>query len=151
MQCFKWALVLIPVILACSFSTDSVCRRSGIKGYVYLETGNRMPSPDAPLPVSKGIKTTLYIYTLTNISEVERDGVSAFYKNISTRFVKEVNTGNDGYFKLKLKPGLYSLFVRKADLYYSSQFDEKNNIHPVEVKPGQMTDVVFKVNYSAVY
>ena len=151
MKRYQWALVVVITVLVCSFSADSLCRRSGIRGHVYIESGNRMPSPEEPVSASKGLKTTLYIYALTNISDVDREGITAFYKSISTRFVKKVKTGNDGAFKVKLKPGLYSLFMRKGDLYYSSQFDEKNNIHPVEVMPGNMTEVVFKANYSAIY
>ena len=30
-------------------------------------------------------------------------------------------------------------------------FDEKNNIHPVEVVKGKITEDDFKVNYNAVY
>lgn len=151
MQHSKWLLAMVLVTLVCSFSTDQFCRRSGIRGHVYLESGNRMPTPEAPIPASKGIKTTLYVYALTNIGDAEREGTSAFYKSISTKLVKKVDTDEDGSFKVKLKPGTYSLFIGKDQLFYSSQFDEKNNIHPVEVKPGRMTDVVFKANYNAVY
>lgn len=127
------------------------CHRSGIKGHVYLVRGNQMPSPDRPQAAPSGLKTTLYVYRLTNINEVDRDGVSAFYKKISTELVKEVRTDSKGSFKVKLKPGIYSLFVKKGDLFYSNLFDEKNNIYPVEVKPGKMEEVVFKASYDAVY
>lgn len=138
--------------LICSFSTaPNFCRKSGIKGHVYLVRGNQMPSPDQPASTPPGFKTTLYIFELTNISQVSREGASAFYKNIQTRLVKEVVTDDQGAFKVKLKPGLYSLFVKKGDLFYSSQFDEKNNIHPVEVKSKTMTEANFSANYDAVY
>jgi hypothetical protein len=143
--------LLAIVILMLSFSKDYSCFRAGIKGHVYLEAGNRMPTIGEPLPEPRGIKTSLYIYELTNINDVQRDGQSAFYHSINTSLVKEVETDDKGYFRVKLKPGNYSLFVKKGDRFYSSQFDEKNNIHPVQVKPGKMTRVVFKANYGAVY
>ena len=93
----------------------------------------------------------LYIYRLTNINEVSREGNSPFYRSISTEPVKQVQTDENGYFKIKLKPGFYSLFVKKGELFYSSQFDEKNNIHPIEVKKGNTTEVVFRTNYDALY
>lgn len=133
-----------------SFAPD-FCRRSGIKGHVYLVTGNQMPSPDVPRSSPKGTKTTVYIYELTNISQVSREGVSAFYRAISTKPVREVQTADDGSFSVKLKPGKYSLFVKKGDLFYSSVFDSGNNIHPVEVVKGKMTEDNFQVNYNAVY
>ena len=151
MKFVQLSLAVLVLFSTTSFSPEYNCRRSGIKGQVYYESGNRMPSPDMPLPAPKPIQTTVYIYELTNITDVEREGVSSFYKHINTAPVKQVQTDNKGRFKVKLKPGSYSLFVKKGDLYYSSQFDEKNNIHPVEVKPGNMTGVSFKANYDAVY
>src|SRR5687767_733145 len=145
--------IIISAIILTSFSPAEqlLCRHTGIKGHVYLVTGNQMPSPDQqPLP-PKGVKTMLYIFSLTNINEVNREGNSAFYKSISSGLVKQVETDENGYFKTKLKAGLYSLFVKKGDLFYSGQFDEKNNIHPVEVRKGKTTEVVFRANYDALY
>jgi hypothetical protein len=145
--------VIISAILLTPFSPAELllCRHTGIKGHVYLVTGNQMPSPDQMPSQPKGIKTTLYIYSLTNINEVSREGNSPFFKSISTEPVKEVQTDENGFFKIKLKPGVYSLFVKKGALFYSSQFDEKNNIHPIEVKKGNTTEVVFRANYDALY
>ena len=153
MKTHSFYLVITLAILLTSFSSPvlHVCGGTGIKRQVYLVSGNQMPSPDrAPTP-PKGIKTTLYIYELTNIKDVNRVGVSAFYKSIPGEPVKEIEADEKGYFKIKLKPGIYSLFVKKGDLFYSSQFDEKNNIHPVEVRKGRVTEVDFKANYDAVY
>lgn len=148
----KTALVVLTLsIVILSFQTfeTDYCGR-GLKGYVYWVSGNQMPSPDEPRPKPQGMKTTLYIYELTNIKDVVRKDQSAFYSKISTPLVKEVETNDKGHFRVKLKPGMYSLFVKKDDLFYSSQFDDKNNIHPVEIKRG-MTDIIFNVNYNAAY
>lgn len=125
------------------------CRRSGIKGRVLLVTGNQMPSPGEPRPAPKGIKTTVYIYELTNTGQVTKSG--AFYSAISTKPVKQVETADDGSFKVKLKPGQYSLFVKKGALFYSNIFDAENNIHPVTVAKGVMTEEEFRVDYDAAY
>jgi hypothetical protein len=144
---------LLPLICLSLLSARPVdnqfCRRQGIQGHVYLVTGNQMPSPDRPPSKPAGMKTTLYIYELTNNSQVTREG--AFYSSISTRMVKQVMTDDNGYFKVKLKPGRYSLFVKKGELFYSSVFDDKNNIHPVEVRKGEWTEEDFRANYDAVY
>jgi hypothetical protein len=144
-------VVLILSISLLSFRTEETgyCGR-GLKGYVYWVSGNQMPSPEEPPSKPKGMKTTLYIYELTNIKDVVRKEQSAFYTSISTSLVKEVETNDKGHFRVKLKPGMYSLFVKKDNLFYSSQFDDKNNIHPVEIKRG-MTDIIFNVNYGATY
>lgn len=152
MKSSYWVLVFLSAIIISSFSANPYfCRKTGIKGHVYLVRGNQMPSPDRPASAPAGVKTTLYVYELTNISQVNREGVSAFYNAVNTRLVKEIQTDDQGAFSVKLKPGHYSLFVKKGSLFYSSQFDEKNNIHPVEVKSRSMTEVTFQANYDAVY
>ncbi|MEJ8842433.1 hypothetical protein WG954_08560 [Lacibacter sp. H375] len=145
-----FAAVLSFIVLS-SFSLSSTAcfRKQGVKGHVLRIRGNQMPSPD--LPVSQGIafKTTLYVYELTNRSQVtERNG---FYTMVSTKLVKQLETNEDGSFKLKLKPGKYSLFIKKGDLFYANLFDSDNNIFPVEVKKGEWTEVDFKADYDAVY
>ena len=148
----QWiALILVAMIASSFIESNAFCRKTGLKGHVYLVAGNQMPSPDQPPAAPKGIQTNLYIFELTNISQVSREGMSAFYKGVSTRLVREVATNADGSFSVKLKPGWYSLFVKKGELFYSSQFDEKNNIHPVEVKSKQVAEVTFQANYDAVY
>ncbi len=140
----------LAALMAFSGKDDLTCGR-GIKGYVYRVSGNQMPSPDEPRAKPKGMKTTLYIYELTNIKDVIRQANSPFYSSLSTRLVKAVETNDKGFFRVKLKPGTYSLFVKKDNVFFSSIFDDKNNIHPVEVKAGAMTDIVFNVNYDATY
>ncbi|HTD94529.1 MAG TPA: hypothetical protein VK644_11975 [Chitinophagaceae bacterium] len=153
MKHWIFILTVVGLVVLTSFSRDSAvnCHRTGIKGHVYMVRGNQMPSPDQAPSSPRGMKTTLYVYRLTNINEVSREGVSSFYKNISTELVREIKTDEKGSFSAKLKPGVYSLFIKKGDLYYANLFDGKNNIYPVEVKPGKMEVVDFKANYDAVY
>jgi hypothetical protein len=150
----KTALILSAFIIVAmsSFrpSDTDFCRRQGLKGHVYLVRGNQMPSPDAPPSPGKGFKTILYIYELTNASQAGQQQ-GAYYTSISTKLVKEVKTDESGYFKVKLKPGRYSLFVKKGELFYSNIFDGQNNIHPIEVKKGEWTEEDFKADYDAVY
>ncbi|MBL7739162.1 MAG: hypothetical protein JNK14_08075 [Chitinophagaceae bacterium] len=130
---------------------DTECfRKQGIKGHVYLVKGNQMPSPDVPPSPGRGFATTLYIYELTHNSQTTIQN-GAFYTSVATKLVKEIQTAEDGSFKVKLKPGKYSLFVKKGDLFYSNVFDGNNNIHPVEVKKGEWAEEDFKADYDAVY
>lgn len=126
-------------------------KKQGLEGYVYRISGNQMPSPDRPASKPKGIKTALYIYELTNLSQVSREDHSAFYSAIQTRFVKEIETDSSGYFKTYLPAGRYSLFAKKDSLFYANWFDGDNNIAPVVVLPKKITKVEFKIDYDAYY
>lgn len=127
------------------------CKRQGIEGHVLLVTGNQMPSPDRPPSAGRGIKTTVYIYELTNMSQVSRVGQSALYSAINSKLVKKIVTRENGYFKVKLSPGKYSLFLQKDTLFYANRFDGENNIGPVEVEKKKMTKVELKADWDAVY
>ena len=127
--------------------------RQGIEGTVYRIGGNHMPDPHHPAGPPAAVRSTIYVFELTNISQVRRQGTSPYYTAIGTRFVKKADTDDKGHFQIGLPPGSYSLFTRKGDLYYASRMDEKNNIAPVEVLPGKVTPVECRVesDHKAVY
>lgn len=147
-----WAMPVLALgLMVLTTSGDAGCSRSGIKGHVYIITGNQMPSPDRPPSAPRGMQTNLYVYALTNASQVTRVGNTAFYSQINTPLIATVKTDANGAFTVKLPPGSYSLFVKKGDNFYANLFDGDNNIYPVEVVNGQMTEVEFKADYDAVY
>jgi hypothetical protein len=123
--------------------TDTI--HQGIKGTVYRVGGNRMPDPHHPAGPPTTTRSTVYIFELTNISQVHRQGSTPYYTSISTRLAGKTDTDDKGFFQIGLPPGAYSLFTRKGDLYYASRMDEKNNIAPVEVLPGKVTPVECRV------
>jgi hypothetical protein len=125
--------------------------QQGIEGYVYRLSGNQMPSPGAKAVPRKGIKTFLYIYLLTHLDQVDRQGQSAFYRSVKTKFITRVETDSNGYFKINLDPGRYSLFSKKDALFFANWFDKDNSISPVEVFPEKFSKVEFTVDYDAVY
>jgi hypothetical protein len=138
----------IPILLISAFGQS---KKTGIEGYIFRISGNRMPSPDAKLSPPKGIKTVLYIYQLTGISQATKVGESAFYSNISTKLVQTVTSGDNGYFFVSLPPGEYSLFTKKDALFYANNFDGDNHIAPVKVVPHKVNQVNVNIDYDAVY
>ncbi|GAA4435102.1 hypothetical protein GCM10023188_26810 [Pontibacter saemangeumensis] len=122
----------------------------GIAGKVLWQSGNQMPSPDAPPSKGKGVQRTVYVYQLTNGAQASTtDGV--FHTNIQTDLVTQVQTDANGNFAVSLKPGRYSLFTKEEKGLYANLFDGENNIYPVEVEEGQVTSVEFLINYEASY
>jgi hypothetical protein len=137
----------LPVLL---FPVKQV-RKTGIEGYIFKVSGNRMPSPDVKLSPPRGIPATLYVYELTNLSQLTRVGETAFYSDIRTRLVKTTLSDASGYFFVSLPPGQYSLFTKKDALFYANYFDGQNNVAPVKVSPGRVTQVNVNVDYDATY
>ncbi|MGN6294910.1 MAG: hypothetical protein ACTHMV_19320 [Chitinophagaceae bacterium] len=147
-----WVIPAIILGLASlTASNEAGCSRTGIKGHVYLVKGNQMPSPDRKPSTPAGLETELYVYALTSIDQVKRVGITAFYSEVNTSLITTAKTDASGAFSVKLPPGTYSLFIKKGENYYANLFDDKNNIFPVEVVQGKMTEVEFKADYDAVY
>lgn len=140
------------IVTGCSsFIYGIFCKREGIEGYVYKVSGNQMPSPDIKRPAPKGIKTTIYIYELTNIKQVKSDNRSSLYSAISSKLVKTIESNSKGYFKASLPAGKYSVFTKEGDLFYANLFDQDNNIAPVEVLRKKRTKIEIKMDHGAVY
>ena len=145
------SILLLAFSMTLFMSTYCQGKKTGIEGYIFRISGNRMPSPDAKLSPPKGIKAVLYVYQLTGLNQVTRQGESAFYTSIGTKLVQTVNSDENGYFFLSLPPGEYSLFTKKDALFYANNFDSENHIAPVKVTPHKVTQVNVNIDYDAVY
>jgi len=144
-------LLLVFSMTFLLLSTYGQGKKTGIEGYIFRISGNRMPSPDAKLSPPKGIKAVLYVYQLTGLGQVTKQGESAFYSSIATKLVQTVTSDDKGYFFLSLPPGEYSLFTKKDALFYANNFDSDNHIAPVKVVPHKVTQVNVNIDYDAVY
>jgi hypothetical protein len=144
---------LSAVFMACSSSkkANSSMITQGITGYITEATGNQMPMKDAPLPVGKGILTTVFIYEPTNINQVSRTGTSPVYTAISTKLVASAETDSTGAFTVDLPTGSYSLFIKQGKQFYANLFDVKNNIALFTVEEGKLTRADLKVSSKASY
>jgi hypothetical protein len=142
------------IIISCSslqVKKSTPLINQGVEGYIYFISGNQMPSPNRKPSSPKGIKTTLYIYQLTNINQLTRQGQSVFYTAVHTKLITKVESDTTGYFKVQLASGSYSLFTKKEALFYASIFDKDNNIAPVQVFAGKITKAEVRIDYDATY
>jgi hypothetical protein len=143
--------LLILVLVISSFTTRCFRKKQGVKGTVFVVTGNQMPSPDVPIGEPKAHQTTLYFFEKTNLQQVDRQNSSSFYTAVHSKFIKEIRTNANGRFKIRLEPGEYSVFTKKGDLYYANIFDQDNTIAPVKVVAGKFSEIIIKVDHQAVY
>jgi hypothetical protein len=141
----------ILIHMSCSPQKKVQSPAEGITGYVYKVSGNQMPMKDAVSEPGKGIKTTIYIYVLTNISQVQRVGVSPFYTSIHSKLVTTVTSDSTGAFTVGLAAGSYSLFTKYDDRFYANMYDGNNNIAPIVVEKGKLTKTKIIMDAEAVY
>ena len=123
----------------------------GIDGYILEEKGNRMPSPDRPLSAPKGLKTQVFFYPVTDITQLTQLTTPGLYQVISTPPQATTTTDSTGYFSVSLPPGTYSIFVKYGEGFYANWFNEKNQVSPVEVLAHKVTTVKLIVSAGASY
>lgn len=120
----------------------------GVKGQLYWVTGNQMPGPEREQIPRQGIAREIYVFELTNRSDVEEE--DGFYK-VHTRLVKRVFSKPNGTFTIRLEPGRYSVFVKENKGLWANLLDSENIISPVTVTRGSYVWITISIDYSAAY
>ena len=140
---FARFLILLIFISNCQSIRPN--KGQGISGQVLWAEGNQMP-PNNGLTFS-GIKRTLYVFELTDLSQV--DGEPPLFDLVKTKLLTTLKTDSKGRFKQSLEPGMYSIFVKEKTKYYANQFNTQGLIQSFEIKSGQWGTLTIKVNYTA--
>jgi len=130
-------------------SITSFAQKQGLHGQVFWVSGNQMPGPEAILSPNQGAVREVLVYELTSINDVTQ--VGPFFRDVKTKMVATIQSKPDGTFKLKLEPGVYSIFTKEKNGLYANLFDEKNNINPVIIKAGQYAWKTITIDYDAAY
>lgn len=123
--------------------------QQGITGKVVWASGNQMPGPGRTNKPVEGIQREIHIYKPTTIQQTKR--ANGFYTELQTELVAKVQSNEDGTFTAKLPPGEYSVFSKESQGLFANIFDAQGRIHIVEVKPGNFTEMTFRIDYEAAY
>jgi hypothetical protein len=152
-QVFRLFYLLLLVAGCCTTKSQTTVNnmQQGIKGQVLELSGNQMPGPGKVNDPGKPLKTTVYVYEATNLSQVERQNEEPMYTAIRSRFVKSFESDKDGFFVTELPPGTYSIFTKVDGKFFANTFDGKGIIAPVEVEQNKITGVNIIINAKAAY
>ena len=144
----KKVKVITPKVVETVASNETI--NQGICGSIVWKSGNLMPSPDHEVPKPKGVQRELFVYEVTNTQQATLQ--NGFYKAIVTNLIKSVKSDAEGKFCLELPEGRYSLFVKEGEKgLYANQLDGDGNIFPVKVTKGNLSMIVFTIDYKANY
>ena len=139
--------ILLSFLYACSVSRP-VSR--GIRGQVRWFEGDLMPGIGKEPVEGIPVKREIYFYRATRISQTEmHDGV--FYQDIRTKRIKKISTDKNGNFTVRLDPGRYSVFTKEPQGLFANRFSGDGFINPVEVREGEVSEIVIRIDYQAAY
>jgi hypothetical protein len=138
-------VLLSAVLFSCSSAKVLVA------GKVQRIMGNQMPSPDLANEEPGGFCTTVYFFEPTLVNMGLPTGEQGVFMMTDKKLVAKVLAEKDGSFKLKLKPGKYSVLLGKDGKYYSNISDLEGLINPIEINKSSKKPLVLKADWGAIY
>jgi hypothetical protein len=139
-------------ISGCGSSKQAIAtdRNQGLQGTVYGVMGNQMPMKGAIQSGGKGVAVTVLIFAITNQSQTSESSNTGYYSTVNTQELARVKTNKEGYFKIALPIGKYSLFIKTDKGFYANLRDQFNNLAAFEVVAGEYTNVKLTLQNGAV-
>ena len=122
-----------------------------VTGKVKRLMGNQMPSPDVVNEEPGGFSTTVYFFAPTLMSMGMPTGEQGVFLMTDKKLVAQSLAEKDGSFKLKLKPGKYSVLLGKDGQFYSNISSLDGLINPVEINKNIKKPIVLKADWGAIY
>jgi len=96
-----------------------------------------------------GVSKMVYFYELTSIKDASF-GETGFVYNIATEVIDSVSSDKNGNFFKELPAGIYSIFIKEVERYYS-KLDDKDYFTPVTVSPDATKSITLEIDYKASY
>jgi hypothetical protein len=127
---------------------DQVTISQGAWGNVWFWEGDFMPVGWGKItPMVRMV----YVYSLTNLSDVDQVPYSPFYRAIHSTAIDSVLSNATGFFQFRLDTGRYSFFIKEDSLFYANGYDGYGNILPATIKKDSLTKVQIDITYSATF
>ncbi len=140
-----WILVNPPTII-------KIQKLSGIViGQVTFVEGNMMPSPDGPKAGGRPVRRQIGIFRLTSFRQTKPGVRTGFFAAMGSRPLLTTWSAKDGTYRLRLKPGTYTVCVREGGQWYANLSDHLGQINPVLVQHDSTTHHDLMINYKAIY
>ncbi|MDF2157201.1 carboxypeptidase regulatory-like domain-containing protein [Algoriphagus sp. CAU 1675] len=155
MKQFLFLLPIMGALLTFTQCKPSQQKGEGISGQVTWLEGNQMPRISEEgretevNPKGIPIQRLVRVYPLTNFKDAKLE--NGLFQSIASEPIQEVETDQEGRFKISLAPGTYSLFTVEEEGLFANMFDAQGNIQPIIVKKGEWTLLDIVINYKAYY
>jgi hypothetical protein len=137
-------LFLAPILMG--FCVQS----QGVKGLVLLEKEANMPLKGGSKRSGTPISTMVFVYESASINQLT-DQQGHFTKGLNAKLIKQVRSGVDGTFKLKLKPGKYTILLGYKEGLYIPFFSGMNGVAHIEVIKHQFQEIDLSIAASSIF
>ena len=150
MKLMKVYSLVVMAIVFLGIGVDAFSQHQGIKGQVFWLSGNQMPGPHTETAPTLGIQREVVIFKLTTLQDTNQED-APFFSDVKTELVTKVQSKKDGSFKVKLPPGVYSIFIQETKGLFANTFTANGEINRIEVEPKKYAWISITVDYEAAF
>ena len=122
-----------------------------VNGKVLRIMGNQMPSPDVKNEEPAGFAASVFFFEPTLMNMGQPTGEQGLFLMTNKKLVAKVLCEKDGGFKLKIKPGKYSVLLGKDGQFYSNISSLDGLINPIDINKKDNKPLVLRADWGAIY
>lgn len=137
-------LLLAPILMGFCIQSQ------GIKGLILLEKEATMPLKGGSKRSGMPISAMVFVYESATVSQLI-DQQGHFAKGLNAKLIKQARSGVDGTFKLKLKPGKYTILLGYNEGMYIPYFSGMDGVAHIEVKKHQFQEIDLSIPASSIF
>jgi hypothetical protein len=125
---FRGALFLLFIPFLMAFCIPF----QGIKGRVWIQADTNMPLKDGPRQLGSPYSTSIFVYESATIDQLIGQQEN-FATKLNANLVKQIKSNREGRFKLKLRPGNYTIVLGYKEGIYIPFFSGSRGVAQFEV------------------
>ncbi len=146
----KFRKLPILLVLFAPLLMGFCIRQQGVKGSVLIEKDAAMPLKGKSKHTGSPFSTIVYVYSAANTNQlIGQQGNWA--KGIQAKLIKQVQADKNGQFKIRLRPGKYTLVLKYKDGSYIPFFSGINGVAHIEVEKYQFQEIDLTIIDSSVF
>ncbi len=132
---------IILTFFACA-NTRASQEKANFTGHIFEHRFNSMPMVDKPSSKGVPLSTTLYIYEPTRTNQIDDNlSGSPIVSEIKSRFVDSVHSDQTGKFRMYIKPGKYSVFIKYKNGYYIPYYSGIEWVSIIQINPNSLNTI----------
>ena len=122
----------------------------GIRGHVFEQQGNAMPTKGKSSSKGTPFSTKIYVFEPTQLTQV--DGLNGpICSKVRSVLIDSAISDSSGNYFIALNPGKYTLLVKYEWGYFVPFFSGLNELAIIQIQPKIVSDLDIIVNAKASY
>lgn len=147
---FKYTLRYIFMVSLAPILMAFCPLQQGVKGKVLLQKDAMMPLKGKSTQVGKPFATFVYVYPATSVDQLV-GSKGNYAKGIKAKLIKKAQSNAEGNYKIRLRPGKYTLVLGYNEGIYIPFFSGSTGVAIFEVAKHQYQEIDLTISNSSIF